>query len=758
MKNIRIFIAVMILAVAASWSARAQTLTTLHSFCSITNIGDVCLDGSFPSHLIAGTDGKFYGATSSGGTNDVGTIFQLTTEGTLTTLHQFSGNLGVADGASPLLNLESGGLFYGVTTGGGTNNHGTIFTITSAGTFTTLHQFSGTNGVADGTGPDVLLPSGSSFIGNTGLGGTNNAGTIYTITPAGTLTTIHEFSGTNGVADGSFPVLSLADGANFIGTTFFFDTNRVTITTGTVFQITAGGVFSVIHQFSGTNGSEPIVTAKNGANFIGTTANGGSNDLGTAFEMTSAGTVTTFYQFSGTNGVMDGSSPGLEPVTDSAGAYYGVDQDGGTNSEGLIFTLTTSGTLTRVYEFCSLTNCTDGTTPDGFISSGGALYGTAENGGENSAGTVYKLIPVGGIGGGGGCTFTLGSTNQAFVAAGGNGTVSVIASNGCAWTATNNDSFITITSGESGSGNGTVHYTVAANSSTNPVTGTLTIAGNTFTVTQTGAGACTFVLSATEASPTAAGGASTVGVTAAHGCAWTAASNDGFITITSGSSGSGNGTVHYDVAANSSTNPVTGTMTIAGQTFTVNQAGAAAAGECTFTLNATTVTLTAKGGKKTVSVKAVGTDCVWTAVSNDSFITITTGSNVTGNGKVEFTVPGNTNVTALSGTLTIAGQTVTVNQAVGGCTFKLSPKSGKLKSTGGAKTVKVTPNFSDCAWTAVSNSGFITITSGSTNILGRGTVSYNVATNATSMILTGSMTVAGETYTVIQSGAKPPKP
>jgi len=100
---------------------------------------------------------------------------------------------------------------------------------------------------------------------------------------------------------------------------------------------------------------------------------------------------------------------------------------------------------------------------------------------------------------------------------------------------------ITITSGESGSGNGTVHYTVAANSSTNPVTGTLTIAGNTFTVTQTGAGACTFVLSATEASPTAAGGASTVGVTAAKDCAWTAASNDGFITITSGSSGSGNG-------------------------------------------------------------------------------------------------------------------------------------------------------------------------------------------------------------------------
>ncbi len=658
----------MTLAVAAGvGGAYAQTLTTLYSFCSITNIGDICTDGSNPSHLILGNDGNFYGATSSGGTNDFGTIFKLTPEGTLSTLHQFSGDLGVADGTSPFLNLESGGLFYGVTTAGGTNNHGTIFTITSAGTFTILHQFSGTNGVADGSGPELLLPSGSSFIGNTVLGGTNNDGTIYTITPAGTLTTIRQFSGTNGVADGSFPIVTLADGANFIGTSF----NGETFTTGTVFQITAGGVLTPLHTFDGTNGSEPVILAKNGANFIGTTANGGSNGFGTAFEMTPQGTLTTFYQFSGTNGVMDGSTPGLEPITDSAGAYYGVTQDGGTNSQGLIFTLTTSGTLTHVYDFCSLTNCTDGTAPDGFISSGGALYGTTDDGGANgSGGTVFKLIPAGGIGGGGGgggCTFELGASSGTFTASGGNGTVSVIASNGCTWTATNNDSFITITSGSSGSGNGTVHYTVAANSSTNALIGTMTIAGNT---------------------------------------------------------------------------------------FTVNQAGAAVQGECTFTLSPTSITLTDKGGKKSVSIKAVGTSCIWTAVSNDGFITIIAGTNGTGNGKVEFTVAGNTNTTALVGTITIAGQTFTVNQAAGGCTFKLSPKAGKLKATGGTKTVKVTPNFSDCTWSAFSNSGFITITGG-TNGVGKGTVTYVVSTNATSNILTGSMTIAGHTYTVIEAAAKP---
>ncbi|MGD1017677.1 MAG: choice-of-anchor tandem repeat GloVer-containing protein, partial [Verrucomicrobiia bacterium] len=118
----------------APGSANGQTLTTLYSFCSSKNIDDVCLDGAYPANLIHGSDGNFYGATSAGGTKDIGTIFKLTPEGTLTTLHQFSGVAGVADGSVPVLSLESAGLFYGTTLGGGTHSNGTIFTITSAGT------------------------------------------------------------------------------------------------------------------------------------------------------------------------------------------------------------------------------------------------------------------------------------------------------------------------------------------------------------------------------------------------------------------------------------------------------------------------------------------------------------------------------------------------------------------------------------------------------------------------------------------------
>src|SRR6185295_88012 len=91
-------------------------------------------------------------------------------------------------------------------------------------------------------------------------------------------------------------------------------------------------------------------------------------------------------------------------------------------------------------------------------------------------------------------------------------------------------------------------------------------------------GACTFSINPTSASYAAGGGSGSVTVTAGAGCAWTATSNASFITITSGSSGSGNGTVNYSVAANTGTGSRNGTMTIAGQTFTVTQAGTGGGG------------------------------------------------------------------------------------------------------------------------------------------------------------------------------------
>ncbi|HUJ72043.1 MAG TPA: putative Ig domain-containing protein [Verrucomicrobiae bacterium] len=175
----------------------------------------------------------------------------------------------------------------------------------------------------------------------------------------------------------------------------------------------------------------------------------------------------------------------------------------------------------------------------------------------------------------------------------------------------------------------------------------------------------------------------------------------------------------------------------------------------TLTLKATSVILTAKGGSKDVSVKVKGTDCSWMAASNDPFITITSGSSGTGNGKVDYTVSGNTNVIGRIGTMTIAGQTFTVNQGAGGCTFSLSPKHGKFKAVGGTGTVKVKPNFGDCAWTVVKNPAFsfITITDGASGV-GEGTVSYTVAPNSDTEPRAGSFTIGGKLFIITQAGAK----
>jgi len=170
------------------------------------------------------------------------------------------------------------------------------------------------------------------------------------------------------------------------------------------------------------------------------------------------------------------------------------------------------------------------------------------------------------------CSYSISPTSQSFAAAGGTGNVTVTAGGGCAWTAVSNASWIDVTSGASGTDNGIVQYSVDANASSSPRTGTLTIAGQTFTVSQSGAVACTVAMSPTSASFPQAGGSTSVTVTAPAGCGWTAVSNSSWIMVTAGAAGSGNGMVTYSVA------PYTGrpknrkgTVTIAGLTLSVRQ-------------------------------------------------------------------------------------------------------------------------------------------------------------------------------------------
>ncbi len=537
------------------------------------------------------------------------------------------------------------------------------------------------------------------------------------------------------------PELVQGGDSNFYGTTFSGGTSS----NGTVFRITPSGAETNLYSFGSqpNDGNSPFAELVQGSdsNFYGTTFFGGTSTncfggCGTVFRITPSGAETNLYSFVGPPN--DGANPGAGLVQGSDSNFYGTTEQGGANGLGTVFRISPSGAETNLYSFGSQPN--DGTDPFAVLVQGSDsnFYGTTSGGGTNGAGTVFKLTL---------CDFSIDHTNAAFTAAGGSDSVSVTTSNGCAWTASTTNSWITITAGSSGTGNGTVSYSVAANASSSVLTGTVTIAGQRFTVTEGGI-ACTFLIDPTNGVFTAAGGVGGVSVTAPNGCAWTAISNSGFITITAGSSGSGNGSVSYSVATNANATIQTGTMTIAGQTFTVTEAAAA----CNVSPASTNASFSAAGGSSSVVITANGTNCSWTAVSNSGFITITAGSSGSGNGSVSYTVAINSNTTIQTGSMTIAGQTFTVTQAALACNVSPASTNASFSAAGGSSSVVITANGTNCSWTAVSNSGFIMITAGSSGS-GNGSVSYTVAANSNTTIQTGTMTIAGQVFTVTEAAA-----
>ena len=236
------------------------------------------------------------------------------------------------------------------------------------------------------------------------------------------------------------------------------------------------------------------------------------------------------------------------------------------------------------------------------------------------------------------CTATLNPATQNIGATGAtNASVDVSLPGGCAWTAVPSASWITVLTGASGTGNGTVTYRVDPNPAGASRSGTIAIGGQLLTVTQAAA-PCTATLSPTSDSTTEAGGNRVVSVTIPSACSWTAASNVSWMTVTAGAgpNTSGSAAVTYSVAANTSTSSRSGTLTIAGQTFTVTQAGIT----CSYTVNPTTASAVAGAGSGTVTVTSP-TGCAWTASSSVSWMSITAGASGSGSGSVTYAFTAN---------------------------------------------------------------------------------------------------------------------
>jgi uncharacterized repeat protein (TIGR03803 family) len=334
--------AMAVLFIASAFLVGAQSLQTIYFFPN--NLG---LSG-----LTLGTDGNFYGTTEAGGGFDYGTIFRMTSNGTVSTLVSFSGTNGRYPSA---LALGSDGKFYGTTEFGGTTlgvfdswGAGTIFQLTTNGTFTSLVSFNYTNGENPNPYTALILGNDGSFYGTTYAGG----GTLFQVTTNGILTSLCSFTN-------QFNPHSLAFGndGNFYGTTTYGGITNATYTygMGTVFQLTTNGRLTTLVMFNGTNGVHPsgLMLADDG-NFYGTTdgttdpATGG---YGSIFKVTTNGTLTTLLTFSGI--WPSPANPAVALTLGNDGNFYGTTVGGGYWAGGTIFQVTPNGALTTLASFYS---------------------------------------------------------------------------------------------------------------------------------------------------------------------------------------------------------------------------------------------------------------------------------------------------------------------------------------------------------------------------------------------------------------------
>jgi uncharacterized repeat protein (TIGR03803 family) len=379
--------------------APAQTFTDLLNFDGQNGVNPMY--GS----LIQTSDGNLYGTTLFG-SNDTrycstesgwgcGTIFEISTAGTLTTLYTFCSLLDCSDGGGPWTGVVQGtdGDLYGTTTVGGSNGGGTVFKITLEGGFRTLHDFCSEADCGDGSNPyaGLVQATNGNFYGTTTINGAHNVGTVFEITPAGKFTVLYSFCSQAGCSDGETPqgALIQAKNGNLYGTTL----RGGVYGAGTIFEITLAGKLITLYSFDYKDGANPytgLMQASNG-DIYGTTEAGGTRNNGTVFEITAAGKLKTIYNFCVKTYCSDGAIPASILVQGTNGNLFATTYLGGNNSRGTVFEITTAGKLTTLYSFCSQTDCTDGANPYAGViqATNGVLYGTTYQGGDVSCTSPY---------------------------------------------------------------------------------------------------------------------------------------------------------------------------------------------------------------------------------------------------------------------------------------------------------------------------------------------------------------------------------
>lgn len=373
------------------------------------------------------------------------------------------------------------------------------------------------------------------------------------------------------------------------------------------------------------------------------------------------------------------------------------------------------------------------------------------------------------------CAVTLSTEDTSIAPSGGTGEVAVAANRECSWTAASEAAWLTVTEGANGQGNATVTFRAAANPEPAPRTGAIVVNQQRVEIQQAG-NPCTYSLGTKARSISYEGGQLSVSVNTQGNCSWLAESQVSWIRVVEGSSGRGDGAVVVEVAANAG-GEREGHVEIAGQTFTVTQGAfqqpappqpepepepsppaPPPAPACTFIVTPTSLNLPAELSQGTITVTASAESCQWTATSEAPWLEVTPASG-TGTRQLQFTALGNTTGAPRTGTMTVAGQTVTANQAAPApgeptCEFTLDPPSVSLPASGGNRDIRVRASAGSCSWSASSNASWISIV-GPVSGSGNGEVEISVAANTDTSSRSGTVRIAGLNLTVTQEASAP---
>jgi uncharacterized repeat protein (TIGR03803 family) len=319
---------------------------------------------------------------------------------TFTVLYNF---YGWPDGQDPSVAMirDAAGNLYGTTATGGVFTWGTVFKVSKSGSETVLYSFCSASNCSDGELPrgGLTRDSKGNLYGTTSSGGASSGGAVFELSKSGKETVLYSFCTETKCADGSYPNAGLIRDShgNLYGTT----AKGGAYGNGVVFKLDATGSETVLYSFTGgADGSNPYagVIRDAAGNLYGTTSSGGSSGYGLVFMLSTTGTLTVLHSFAG--GTTDGCNPLGTPVMDDDGNLYGTTSgcgSSGSASYGIVWKVTANSTETVLHNFAGYPS--DGAVPWAgvILDAKGNLYGVTSSGGASSVGTVYELRKKGSL-------------------------------------------------------------------------------------------------------------------------------------------------------------------------------------------------------------------------------------------------------------------------------------------------------------------------------------------------------------------------